>query len=123
MYREVEKIQNAIMTDGPVEAAFTVYADFENYVSGVYQHKVAQIPRLRLLFCYNLSITLARYIPRLPANLCTPSCPGGSPPTARPALHTLSAPPAPGSTARRGSAARPRRKFPDADVLVPGWIC
>ena len=72
MYREVEKIQNAIMTDGPVEAAFTVYADFENYVSGVYQHKVAQIPRLRLLFCYNLSITLARYIPRLPANLCTP---------------------------------------------------
>lgn len=24
---------------------------------------------------------------------------------------------------RPGSAARPRRKFPDADVLVPGWIC
>lgn len=31
-------IQQAIMTDGPVEAAFTVYADFANYVSGVYQH-------------------------------------------------------------------------------------
>jgi len=31
-------IQTAIMTDGPVEAAFTVYSDFENYVSGIYQH-------------------------------------------------------------------------------------
>jgi cathepsin B len=31
-------IQNAIMTDGPVEAAFTVYSDFENYVSGIYSH-------------------------------------------------------------------------------------
>lgn len=25
------------MTDGPVETAFTVYQDFENYVSGIYQ--------------------------------------------------------------------------------------
>merc|ERR1712228_795515 len=24
--------------DGPVETAFTVYSDFENYASGVYQH-------------------------------------------------------------------------------------
>mmetsp|Transcript_19735 Transcript_19735/g.45644 ORF Transcript_19735/g.45644 Transcript_19735/m.45644 type:complete len:369 (-) Transcript_19735:306-1412(-) len=31
-------IQTAIMTDGPVEAAFTVYSDFENYVSGIYRH-------------------------------------------------------------------------------------
>ena len=26
------------MTNGPVEAAFTVYADFPSYKSGVYQH-------------------------------------------------------------------------------------
>jgi len=26
------------MSQGPVEAAFTVYADFENYVSGIYHH-------------------------------------------------------------------------------------
>jgi len=26
------------MTNGPVEAALTVYADFVNYKSGVYQH-------------------------------------------------------------------------------------
>ena len=30
-------IQAAIMADGPVEAAFTVYADFEDYAGGVYQ--------------------------------------------------------------------------------------
>ncbi|XP_052763609.1 cathepsin B-like [Mya arenaria] len=35
----VEKIQTEIMTNGPVEAAFTVYADFPTYKSGVYQHK------------------------------------------------------------------------------------
>jgi len=34
----VEKIQREIMTNGPVEAALTVYADFVNYKSGVYQH-------------------------------------------------------------------------------------
>ena len=33
-------IQTAIMTDGPVEAAFTVYSDFENYVSGIYRHTI-----------------------------------------------------------------------------------
>jgi len=38
MYREEAKIQAAIMTEGPVEAAFTVYDDFENYVSGIYHH-------------------------------------------------------------------------------------
>jgi cathepsin B len=35
----VEKIQTEIMTNGPVEAAFTVYADFLQYKSGVYQHE------------------------------------------------------------------------------------
>lgn len=33
-----EDIQREIMTNGPVEAAFTVYADFVNYKSGVYEH-------------------------------------------------------------------------------------
>ncbi|XP_066919274.1 cathepsin B-like [Clytia hemisphaerica] len=32
------KIMTDIMTNGPVEGAFTVYADFPNYKSGVYQH-------------------------------------------------------------------------------------
>lgn len=31
-------IQQAIMAGGPIATAFTVYADFENYVSGVYHH-------------------------------------------------------------------------------------
>jgi len=35
----VENIQMEIMKHGPVEAAFTVYADFPSYKSGVYQHK------------------------------------------------------------------------------------
>ncbi|XP_055348612.1 cathepsin B-like isoform X2 [Paramacrobiotus metropolitanus] len=33
------QIQMEIFTNGPVEAAFTVYADFLSYKSGVYQHK------------------------------------------------------------------------------------
>lgn len=33
-----EQIQTEIMTNGPVEGAFTVYADFLNYKSGVYRH-------------------------------------------------------------------------------------
>ncbi len=33
--REVEKIQTEIMTNGPVEGAFTVYEDFLNYKSGM----------------------------------------------------------------------------------------
>jgi len=32
------QIQQEILTNGPVEVAFTVYADFEQYTSGVYQH-------------------------------------------------------------------------------------
>ncbi|KAJ8932425.1 hypothetical protein NQ314_014682 [Rhamnusium bicolor] len=34
----VNQIQTEIMTNGPVEAAFSVYEDFLNYKSGVYQH-------------------------------------------------------------------------------------
>ena len=34
----VTDTQTAIMTNGPVEAAFTVYEDFMNYKSGVYHH-------------------------------------------------------------------------------------
>ncbi|KAI0229188.1 Cathepsin B [Lamellibrachia satsuma] len=34
----VEQIQTEIMTHGPAEGAFTVYADFPTYKSGVYQH-------------------------------------------------------------------------------------
>jgi len=34
-----QKIMAEIMTNGPVEGAFTVYADFPNYKSGVYQHE------------------------------------------------------------------------------------
>jgi len=32
------QIQTEIFTNGPVEASFTVYADFLSYKSGVYQH-------------------------------------------------------------------------------------
>jgi cathepsin B len=35
---QVAKIQTEILTHGPVEAAFTVYADFPAYKSGVYHH-------------------------------------------------------------------------------------
>ncbi|XP_059468503.1 cathepsin B [Neocloeon triangulifer] len=34
----IEQIQREIMTNGPVEGAFTVYHDFLSYKSGVYQH-------------------------------------------------------------------------------------
>ena len=33
-----EQIMTEILNFGPVEAAFTVYADFPSYKSGVYQH-------------------------------------------------------------------------------------
>jgi cathepsin B len=33
-----EAIQQAIMKGGPMEVAFTVFADFENYASGIYHH-------------------------------------------------------------------------------------
>jgi len=35
---KVEQIQTEIMTNGPVEGAFTVYADFLSYKTGVYSH-------------------------------------------------------------------------------------
>lgn len=35
---DVEQIQTEIMTHGPVQGTFTVYADFPTYKSGVYQH-------------------------------------------------------------------------------------
>jgi len=35
-YDSEEAIAHAIMTAGPVEAAFTVFSDFENYKSGIY---------------------------------------------------------------------------------------
>jgi cathepsin B len=35
---DADAIAQAIMEAGPVEAAFTVYADFANYVSGIYSH-------------------------------------------------------------------------------------
>merc|ERR1711988_268186 len=31
-------IMQAIMTGGPVETAFDVYSDFENYAGGIYHH-------------------------------------------------------------------------------------
>jgi len=37
VHRQEKQIQLEIMTHGPVEADFTVYADFPNYKSGVYQ--------------------------------------------------------------------------------------
>lgn len=36
------QIMTEIMTNGPVEAAFTVYADFLSYKSGVYQHTAGE---------------------------------------------------------------------------------
>lgn len=39
----VAKIQTEIMTNGPVEGAFTVYEDFLTYKSGVYEHKSGQM--------------------------------------------------------------------------------
>jgi len=42
-YSNEAAIQNAIMTAGPVETAFTVYSDFENYVSGIYKKTSSQV--------------------------------------------------------------------------------
>jgi len=36
-------IQQMIMEGGPVETAFTVYSDFENYAGGVYTHTTGQM--------------------------------------------------------------------------------
>jgi len=35
---DVKPIQQLIMAGGPVETAFTVYSDFENYAGGIYHH-------------------------------------------------------------------------------------
>jgi len=39
----VEKIQTEIMTNGPVEGAFSVYEDFLSYKTGVYSHTTGQM--------------------------------------------------------------------------------
>jgi len=39
---DVKQIQTEIMTNGPIEGAFTVYADFPSYKSGVYQHTAGE---------------------------------------------------------------------------------
>jgi cathepsin B len=41
--QDVATIQKAVMDGGSVEVAFTVYSDFENYVSGVYQNTGGQM--------------------------------------------------------------------------------
>lgn len=41
------QIQMEIMTNGPVEAAFTVYADFESYKGGGQETSAAHCSRLR----------------------------------------------------------------------------
>ncbi|EDQ84327.1 uncharacterized protein MONBRDRAFT_39307 [Monosiga brevicollis MX1] len=40
---EADKIATEIMTNGPVEGAFTVYEDLLTYKSGVYQHTTGQV--------------------------------------------------------------------------------
>lgn len=37
-----QSIQQMIMEGGPVETAFSVYSDFENYAGGIYSHKSGQ---------------------------------------------------------------------------------
>jgi cathepsin B len=39
----VDEIKQSIFTKGPVTGAFTVYADFPTYTSGVYEHKSGQM--------------------------------------------------------------------------------
>merc|ERR1712190_476035 len=38
-----QHIQEMIMTGGPVEVAFTVYSDFENYAGGIYHHVTGEM--------------------------------------------------------------------------------
>jgi len=40
--RDVRQIQLELLNNGPVEGAFTVFEDFPNYKSGVYQHVAGQ---------------------------------------------------------------------------------
>lgn len=37
-FSDVQGMMSSIMTEGPLAVAFTVYADFPTYKSGVYQH-------------------------------------------------------------------------------------
>jgi hypothetical protein len=37
--KDEKQIQIELMTNGPVQTAFTVYEDFLNYKTGVYQHQ------------------------------------------------------------------------------------
>ena len=41
--KDEKEIMHELMTNGPAEAAFTVYADFVNYKSGVYQHVEGEV--------------------------------------------------------------------------------
>lgn len=43
MPSNVDKIKTEIMTNGPVEGAFSVYEDFLSYKSGVYTHTSGQL--------------------------------------------------------------------------------
>jgi len=40
---DVAQIQTEIMTNGPVEADFTVYADFPSYKSGLFEVRIFEI--------------------------------------------------------------------------------
>eukprot|EP00041_Stephanoeca_diplocostata_P011538 m.190980 g.190980 ORF g.190980 m.190980 type:complete len:339 (+) comp18580_c0_seq1:82-1098(+) len=42
-FRSVEAMQTAIMNDGPLAVAFSVYSDFPTYKSGVYTHKTGSL--------------------------------------------------------------------------------
>jgi cathepsin B len=42
-YSGIAKIQTALMTEGPLAVAFSVYSDFPTYKSGVYTHQSGQM--------------------------------------------------------------------------------
>jgi len=42
-YSGITKIQTALMTEGPLAVAFSVYSDFPTYKSGVYKHTTGQL--------------------------------------------------------------------------------
>ncbi|CAD5207012.1 unnamed protein product [Bursaphelenchus okinawaensis] len=42
VWRNEESIMQEVLTNGPVEAAFSVYEDFLTYKSGVYEHKAGR---------------------------------------------------------------------------------
>ena len=53
---EVEQIQTEIMTNGPVEAAFTVYADFPTYKTGKHSKYYKYSKRFRYTKWYYLYV-------------------------------------------------------------------